>query len=557
MGIIYINSDSDRKRGDIKVKKRILFCLLFLFGLFPAGAAAVEDTEANPVIVSHENVIHDIGTNHIAQSICSDGKRFIYYCVYQGSDTKPTLIKRYDTQTGDIYTSTDNHIYGHANGMTYVPDENMLYVAAMDNDSTVYRVDARTLNYVSEFSLGAQIRENIPGAFQCGAVAYDSIEKQLLCLICPYNGKRAFAAFDRHGNFKGYKEFEKFFTAGGISVDENYIYLAYWQSSMKNWIYVYGRGGNEITRFPANWYKEVEGVAKIGNDYYIVFNDTGYQAVEIEKCTVCGLQTGGHPYNAGTVTTQPACTEKGVKTYTCTLCGTTKEEQIPATGHDLVKTDAKKATYAQVGNKEYYTCQTCGKLFLDAEGKKETTKEDVLLVQLVKTPLSRCSAKLSKSVYTYNGKARQPVVTVKNGSKTVSGKDYSVIYRNNKKVGTATVILTANSGSVNFTGKVTKSFEIRPAATSFKQISAISKGCKVTWKKQTTQTTGYQIQYASSRSFSKAKTKWITKSSTTSAKISKLSAGKTYYFRIRTYKTVNGKKYYSSWSAAKQIKVKK
>ncbi|MFQ9390173.1 MAG: hypothetical protein ACLR1V_16500 [Coprococcus sp.] len=34
-----------------------------------------------------------------------------------------------------------------------------------------------------------------------------------------------------------------------------------------------------------------------------------------------------------TVTKEPTCTEKGVKTYTCTVCGETKTEEIPAAGH--------------------------------------------------------------------------------------------------------------------------------------------------------------------------------------------------------------------------------
>lgn len=41
-----------------------------------------------------------------------------------------------------------------------------------------------------------------------------------------------------------------------------------------------------------------------------------------------------HTWNAGVVTKEPACTEAGVKTYTCTTCGATKTEEIPATGHN-------------------------------------------------------------------------------------------------------------------------------------------------------------------------------------------------------------------------------
>lgn len=41
-----------------------------------------------------------------------------------------------------------------------------------------------------------------------------------------------------------------------------------------------------------------------------------------------------HTWNAGVVTKEPACTEAGVKTYTCTTCGATYTEDIPAKGHN-------------------------------------------------------------------------------------------------------------------------------------------------------------------------------------------------------------------------------
>lgn len=71
-----------------------------------------------------------------------------------------------------------------------------------------------------------------------------------------------------------------------------------------------------------------------------------------------------------------------------------------------------------------------------------------------------------------------------------------------------------------------------------------------------TQTTGYQLQYSTSSKFKGVKTVTVSKNKTTSKKISKLKAKKKYYVRIRTYKTVDGKKYYSAWSSVKSIKCK-
>lgn len=98
-------------------------------------------------------------------------------------------------------------------------------------------------------------------------------------------------------------------------------------------------------------------------------------------------------------------------------------------------------------------------------------------------------------------------------------------------------------------------------ATTISKVSAQKKGFKAAWKKQSSQTTGYQLQYSTSSKFKSAKTVTITKNKTTSKSISRLKAKKKYYVRIRTYKTVkiNGKtiKLYSAWSKAKIVTTKK
>ena len=72
-----------------------------------------------------------------------------------------------------------------------------------------------------------------------------------------------------------------------------------------------------------------------------------------------------------------------------------------------------------------------------------------------------------------------------------------------------------------------------------------------------TRITGYQIQLATNSKFTKGK-KSVTVSgySKVSKKVTGLKAKKTYYVRIRTYKTVSGTKYYSKWSAKKSVKTK-
>lgn len=97
----------------------------------------------------------------------------------------------------------------------------------------------------------------------------------------------------------------------------------------------------------------------------------------------------------------------------------------------------------------------------------------------------------------------------------------------------------------------------KPSATAIKSVKAKKKALTVKWKKQTKNTSGYILQYSTSKTFKKGnKTVTITKNSKTSKKLSKLKKGKKYYVRIRTYKSYNGTRLYSGWSKAKSKKTK-
>ena len=110
----------------------------------------------------------------------------------------------------------------------------------------------------------------------------------------------------------------------------------------------------------------------------------------------------------------------------------------------------------------------------------------------------------------------------------------------------------------NYSGTKTVSFKINPKGTALVSLTPASKKMTVKWKKQATQTTGYQIQYATDSKFTKnKKTVTVKGASATSKTITGLTGGKKYYVRIRTYKTVGKNKFYSSWSAAKATTVKR
>jgi hypothetical protein len=147
-------------------------------------------------------------------------------------------------------------------------------------------------------------------------------------------------------------------------------------------------------------------------------------------------------------------------------------------------------------------------------------------------------------------------VTVKYfDGKDINSQYYTVTYKNNKKVGEATVTVKFKG---DYSGTLTTTFTINPKTTSLKKVtSAKTKTLTVKWKKQASQTTGYEIQYATDKKFTKNKTTvTVSSAKTTSKTITGLSAKKKYFVRIRTYKTVNGTKYYSAWSKAKSVKTK-
>ena len=96
----------------------------------------------------------------------------------------------------------------------------------------------------------------------------------------------------------------------------------------------------------------------------------------------------------------------------------------------------------------------------------------------------------------------------------------------------------------------------KPKSVSPKTVKAAKKAILVTWKK-VSGVKGYQVQVATDKKFKKnKKTVNIKKQKTTKTTVKKLKAKKKYYVRIRTYKIVNGKKVYSSWSKVKSVKTK-
>lgn len=247
------------------------------------------------------------------------------------------------------------------------------------------------------------------------------------------------------------------------------------------------------------------------------------------------------------------CTKSGLTEGShCQYCKKvlTAQKATPATGHQYIPSQESYANPEATLSKDGrlvspQVCTNC-----DDEYEKTAVIPKIGTV------------KLSKTAYTYNGKVQRPGVVVKDrtGKALKGGVDYNVSDpKGMKNVGKYTVKVTFKE---NYKGSKSMTYSINPKGTSVSKVTAAKKGFKVTWKKQKTQTTGYQVQYSTNKNFKKNnKTVTISKNSTTSKSVGKLKAKKKYYVRVRTYKTVKfgGKsvKLYSGWSKAKSLTTKK
>ena len=266
-------------------------------------------------------------------------------------------------------------------------------------------------------------------------------------------------------------------------------------------------------------------------------------------CSVCGtvikaqtvIKATGHKYGSWTVTKAATCTEAGSQKRSCTVCGNTETQTIKATGHKASGWMIDKQPDIGVKGSKHKECTVCGKVLQTAEIPALGAKD-----------ISRAKVTVASKV-TFTGTSRKPAVTVKlSGKELVKNTDYTVKYSNNKAIGKATVTIT---GKGKYTGVIKKTFKIVPMKQVITSVTAKTKAFAVKWTKDLN-VDGYQIKYSTKSDFSGGKSVYVKKNTTVSKTFTGLTAKKTYYVKVRSYKTVNGTKYYSSWSSAKKVKTK-
>ncbi|MBO7674925.1 MAG: hypothetical protein J6S63_07935, partial [Atopobiaceae bacterium] len=285
-----------------------------------------------------------------------------------------------------------------------------------------------------------------------------------------------------------------------------------------------------------------------GTDYTVSYANNVKAGTNTASLTITGVAGGGYKgtkkvsFSIAKAALSKA-TAAAIATQAYTAKALTPAPALTFGGAKLVKGTDYKLAYKN--NTKAGTATITATGLGNYSGTKSITFK---IAKLVVTP--------AKTSYVYTGKAIAPAVTVKMGSVTLKkGTHFSVTYASGRKaVGTYNIKVTLKGG---YAGSKTVTFTIVPKATSVSKLTAASKGFTVTWKKQATQTTGYQVQYATNAKFTAgAKTVTVKGTGTVSKKVAKLTAKKRYYVRVRTYRTTGGKTYYSAWSAAKNVTTK-
>ena len=123
-------------------------------------------------------------------------------------------------------------------------------------------------------------------------------------------------------------------------------------------------------------------------------------------------------------------------------------------------------------------------------------------------------------------------------------------------LGKAIITITAE-GSNYKTATKKVPIVVNPTMTCITGLTSPKAGQVLVTYKKNTIGTGYQIQLSLNKDFAPSVNAWVTSNTTLTRKIGSLKKGQKYYVRIRTYKLVNGVKYYSKWSAIKAVRIKK
>ena len=303
---------------------------------------------------------------------------------------------------------------------------------------------------------------------------------------------------------------------------------------------------------------------------------------EGSKCSVCdeiiveqkSVDKLGHDLGEYETEKEATCSAKGKKTAKCTRCSYTKSADIPKLEHKAVTVKAVAPTCTKAGKTKGKKCSLCDEILTAQESvpalghskkitviAKATTKAN----GKISTKCERCgkdygetrveriqTVTLSKTKYTYDGKAKTPTVKVVDYNKDqfVKDRDYTVTYAKGRKLPGKYKVTVKFKGE--YSGTVELYFEIKPAKVTGLTATAGKAAVTLKWD-DVKGADGYQIYYSTSKD---GKYKKLTSTAKESLKKSDLKSSKTYYFKVRAYKKTADGTILGSFSTVKSAKIK-
>lgn len=261
-----------------------------------------------------------------------------------------------------------------------------------------------------------------------------------------------------------------------------------------------------------------EGEASIGIDAQLLTDNLNYETPEWIYITVNVLHS--HSY-AKTVVVAPKANAVGYARYKCS-CGEWKKD---AAGK-VVQT------------------------YIAPTGKPAGFKCNARTAQAMRFTWNKTSGVTGYQVQILNSKGGNA------GLKTLAGNTYTFTKLSAGYAYKARVrfYIKAADGKNYFGAWSTIVSPTLPKGTSLVKLTGASKAFSAQWNKGAV--TGYQLQYSTNAKFSGAKLKALKGASKVSLKVGSLKGGTKYFVRVRTFKTIGGKHYYSTWSATKSTKTK-
>ncbi len=221
-------------------------------------------------------------------------------------------------------------------------------------------------------------------------------------------------------------------------------------------------------------------------------------------------------------------------------------EKSDLSAHQFQWVIDREATATKTGRK-HQECTICGyqtaPVTIPKKSAPTITVKDSTITVSNKSQTTKLDVKADKDAKLTYKSDNKSVKVDKNGKVTIA-KNF---------VGKATITVTATSGGAKTTQKVT--ITVNPKGTTFRAVyNGKGRKLKAYWNRNS-QVDGYQLQYGTSKNFTGCKTVTLKSNQYTGSVRTGLKKNATYYVRIRTYKRVSGKTYYSDWSKVKSFKV--